>query len=115
MRPQRKLNQARALRRNSTPAEARLWEQLRNRQLNGFKFIRQAKIGPFITDFLCRERKLVIELDGWTHSTSEELAYNARRTAYLQAQGFNVLRFANVEALEGMDTLLVIVSEALNK
>ena len=115
MRDLRKLNQARALRRNSTPAEARLWEQLRNRQLQGFKFLRQATIGPYIVDFLCRERKLVVELDGWTHSTPEELNYDSRRTRYLQNQGYRVLRFDNIEALEGMDPLLVRDLDALKK
>ncbi|MEO6607449.1 MAG: endonuclease domain-containing protein [Aestuariivirga sp.] len=115
MRDLRKLNQARTLRKDSTPAEVKLWEQLRNRQLEGFKFLRQATIGPYIVDFLCREKKLVVELDGWTHSTPEELTYDARRTAYLQNQGYRVLRFDNIEALEGMDPLLVLVLEALQK
>lgn len=115
MRDLRKLNQARALRKNSTPAEVKLWEQLRSRQLEGFKFLRQATIGPYIVDFLCREMKLVVELDGWTHSTPEELAYDARRTNYLENQGCRVLRFDNIEALEGMDALLVLVLEALQK
>ena len=115
MRPKRKLNQARELRKLSTPAEAKLWEQLRNRQLEGYKFLRQAPIGPYIADFVCREKKLVIELDGWTHSTPEELQRDAARTVYMESEGYRVIRFDNAEALEGMDQLLTLVLEALNK
>ena len=115
MRPKRKLNQARELRKNSTPAEAKLWGQLRNRQLEGFKFLRQATIGPYIVDFLCRKKKLVIELDGWTHSSPEELAYDARRTAFLNAEGYRVVRFNNSEALQGMDELLAMIVLELSK
>jgi len=115
MRPKRKLNQARELRKLSTPAEAKLWEQLRNRQLEGYKFLRQAPIGPYIADFVCREKKLVIELDGWTHSTPAELQYDSVRTVYLESEAYRVIRFDNAEALEGMDQLLILVLEALNK
>ncbi len=115
MRAQRKLNQARELRKNSTPAEARLWEQLRNRRLDGFKFVRQATLGPYIADFLCREKNLVIELDGWTHSTPEEIEHDLKRTAYLKNEGYRVVRFDNVEALEGTDQLLVLLLDELKK
>jgi very-short-patch-repair endonuclease len=110
MRDDHKIKEARELRKNSTWAEAKIWEYVRNRQVGGFKFIRQATIGPFIADFLCREKKLVVELDGWTHSTDDEIAYDARRTRYLEMQGFRVLRFTNedcTQATEGvLDTLL---------
>ncbi len=115
MRAKRKLNQARELRRNSTPAEARLWEQLRNRQLEGFKFLRQATVGPYIADFLCRERNLIVELDGLTHSTPDELAHDQRRTEFLNTEGYSVVRFTNDEALHGMDGLLVLILEELRK
>lgn len=115
MRAQRKLNQARELRKNSTPAEARLWEQLRNRRLDGFKFVRQATLGPYIADFLCREKNLVIELDGWTHSTAEEIEHDLKRTAYLKNEGYRGFRFDNVEALEGTDQLLVLLLDELKK
>jgi len=115
MRAKRKLNQARELRKSSTPAEAKLWEQLRNRQLEGFKFLRQATIGPYIVDFVCREVKLVIELDGWTHSTPEEISHDQRRTAHLNAAGYRLLRVTNEEALHGIDGLLTLILEELRK
>jgi very-short-patch-repair endonuclease len=84
---------ARDLRRNSTVAEIKLWQQLQNRQLENHKFVRQFPSGPFIADFACREKKLVIEVDGETHSTPEELAYDKKRTAFLVEQGYAVIRF----------------------
>jgi very-short-patch-repair endonuclease len=78
-------NRARALRSKSSAAEDILWANLRNRQFDGLKFVRQTPIGPFFADFLCRELKLVVEIDGGTHSTDEEIENDARRSAYLQA------------------------------
>ena len=115
MRTKRKLNQARELRKSSTPAEAKLWEQLRNRQLEGFKFVRQATVGPYIVDFLCREQKLVIELDGWTHSTPEEVLHDRTRTSFLITEGYRVIRFTNDEALHGTDEMLVLILEELRR
>jgi very-short-patch-repair endonuclease len=60
-------SRARALRSQPISAEAKLWAKLRNRQLGGFKFVRQAPIGPYFADFLCRERKVIVEVDGGTH------------------------------------------------
>jgi very-short-patch-repair endonuclease len=75
---------ARSLRRTQTPAEARLWSKLRNRGLAGHKFVRQEPVGPYFADFLCRERALIVEVDGAAHSTSEELTQDARRTRFLE-------------------------------
>ena len=115
MRAKRKLNRAREFRKNSTPAEARLWEQLRNRQLEGFKFLRQAPIGPYITDFLCREKSLIVELDGWTHSTPEEILLDQKRSVYLNSEGYHVIRFTNIEAMQDMDELLKLILDELQK
>jgi very-short-patch-repair endonuclease len=79
---------------------------LRNRQLNGMKFARQVSIGPFFADFCCREAKLVIEIDGVTHETQEELASDFRRTAWLEAQGYNVIRFRNEDLMGDLDAVL---------
>lgn len=87
------LSRARTLRRESTPAESKLWQHLRNRQLGNFKFARQEPIGPYIADFVCRAKKLVIEIDGVTHETPEELAHDATRTIYLEREGYRVVRF----------------------
>ncbi len=106
MRDQAKLKEARELRSNSTWPEQKMWEHLSNRQLGGFKFLRQATVGPFIADFLCREKKLIIELDGWTHSTPDELASDESRTRYLNANGYRVIRFGNHDVMESTDGVL---------
>jgi very-short-patch-repair endonuclease len=67
-------NRSRVLRTGHISAEARLWSKLRNRQLGGLKFVRQAPIEPYFVDFLCRERKVIIEVDGATHDTDNEAA-----------------------------------------
>ena len=72
-----------------------MWRALRGRALCGFKFVRQAPIGPYFADFVCREAKLVVEVDGATHSTEEELSHDARRTAFLREQGYRIVRFVN--------------------
>ena len=90
------LARSRALRRDSTDAEKRLWSILQNRKLNGYKFRRQVAIDEFIVDFCCIEGRLIIELDGGHHA--DELArYDEARTKQLEARGFRVLRFWNSE------------------
>jgi very-short-patch-repair endonuclease len=83
---------ARRLRREMTHAEAKLWYLLRDRRFIGFKFVRQAPIGPYVADFLCRQAKLVIELDGSQHVDS---ARDPVRDAYITEQGYRILRFWN--------------------
>ena len=87
---------ARSLRRGETTAEYRLWYELRDNRLNGYKFVRQFPIGPYFADFACRSTWLIIELDGSQHAES---AKDAARTAYLNAHGWSVLRFWNDEVL----------------
>ena len=113
MRDNQKLDVARQLRKDSTQSEARLWEQLRNRLLENTKFRRQAPVGPYIADFLCAEKKLIVEIDGATHSTDTEVAYDHRRTTFLSENGFKVIRFQNVEISEGLDQVLTLITEAL--
>lgn len=93
---------ARRLRRDSTDVERRLWQALRSRQLEGFKFRRQASKGAYVVDFLCIEAGLAIELDGGQH---EEEA-DSPRTAYLRSQGFDVLRFPDNAVIENLDGVL---------
>src|SRR5215216_2343610 len=81
------LERCRQLRRDSTDAEGRLWWILRNRQIAGAKFRRQHEFGPYVLDFYCPERKLVVEADGGQHWEPDEAARDARRTAYLAARG----------------------------
>jgi very-short-patch-repair endonuclease len=113
MRDGQKLDTAKQLRIDSTPAEKRLWVQLRNRQLAKQKFRRQVPVGPYVVDFICLERKLIIEIDGWTHSTEAEVSNDKRRTSYVESQGYKVIRFQNVEIKDGMDEVLTLIAEAL--
>jgi very-short-patch-repair endonuclease len=115
MRDGENLKAAKSLRKNAPLPEQKLWAQLRNRQLEGFKFRRQVPIGPFIADFVCIEKMLVVELDGWTHSTAEELAYDHRRTAFLNSEGYRVVRFDNIESMQGMDEMLTMILDELHK
>lgn len=101
---------ARWLRNNDTEAEARLWNALRARRLGGWRWRRQASFGPYILDFLCREAALVIELDGGQHA--DQLAYDARRTAYLERNGLRVARFWNSAVLEDRDAVCDTILEA---
>ena len=86
---------ARRLRREPTSAESKLWAELRNRQLENFKFVRQEPIGNYVADFVCRERRLIVEIDGATHSTDEEVERDAVRTGSLERLGYRVIRFQN--------------------
>jgi very-short-patch-repair endonuclease len=104
---------ARALRKDATSAERMIWKLLQNRALGGFKFNRQTPVGPFIVDFLCRVRKLAVEIDGETHSSDEELAADARRSAYLRGQGYEIVRFANAQVYENADAVAQAILAAL--
>ena len=101
------LSRARLLRRTSTPMEAQLWEHLRNKGCSGFKFRRQAPIGQFIADFVCYEVRLIVELDGDSHTVRAE--YNAERTAWLEKQGFIVLRFTNAEVRDSPEGVFEMI------
>ena len=80
----RPTNRAQKLRNNATDAERRLWKHLSRRQLEACKFSRQMPVGPYICDFLCHERKLIVEVDGGQHAENKR---DVRRTAFLEAQG----------------------------
>ena len=100
--PSKTLARARSLRGNQTSAEQRLWGYLRGHRLGGHKFTRQTPVGPYITDFLCFEKKLIIEVDGATHGDAHELAYDAKRTAFLEARGYSVFRCNNADVYENL-------------
>ena len=101
---------ARGLRRRQTDAERRLWARLRDRRLLDVKFARQVPIGPYVVDFCCREKRVIVELDGGQHS--ERRAYDMSRTASLETLGYRVLRFWDNEALANTDGVLQRVAEA---
>src|SRR5439155_1700901 len=94
-----------------TDAEALVWSKLRNRAFEGFKFRRQVPIGRFVADFVCYDRKLIIELDGGQHAQSKY--YDEGRTTWLNEQGFRVIRFWNHEALSDWDTVESAIWTAL--
>ncbi len=104
---------AKELRQNQTPAERALWGILRERGLEGLKFRRQYPISIFIVDFCCRERKLVVELDGAVHDTHPQQDWDENRDIYLRQRGFKVLRFRNETVFEEPDSILRQILAAL--
>ena len=113
MRGEAKLILAKTLRLNETIAEKRLWQQLRNRNLDGFKFVRQAPVGPYVADFLCRERHLIVEVDGATHSSDEQIADDKKRSKHLETLGYRIIRLQNIELLQVMDQALTVIRKGL--
>ena len=97
---------AKRLRRDATQAEQILWQQLRNRRLAGLKFRRQMPIGPYVVDFICLEQGLVIEVDGSQHGTQANQMHDEARTAYLNQQGFRVIRVWNNDVLSRIEVVL---------
>jgi very-short-patch-repair endonuclease len=113
----KRLDQARRLRRLQTQAEIRLWSGLRGRRLQDWKFVRQHAAGPFTVEFPCREAALVVEVDGATHSDDRDVEYDGRRTAYLESQGYRILRLQNDDIYhrfdDVMDMILLAVADRL--
>ena len=107
------LRAARALRRNATSAERRLWQVLRRKQVGGFRFRRQVVLRGFVADLACLEARLVVEVDGATHSTDEEVARDLRRTDALSAEGFEVLRFANDDVYRNLEVVAETIAAKL--
>ena len=94
-----------------TDAERRLWWRLRNRQLGGAYFRRQQPIGRYIVDFVCLDRRVVVELDGGQHADNADA--DKDRDRWLEAQGFTVLRFWNPEVMSNLDGVLATVHAAV--
>lgn len=95
--------------------EAKLWYALRNRRLNGWKFRRQCPIDRFIVDFVCHDAKLIIEVDGATHGTTEEQSRDRMRTQTLEACGFHVLRVTNTDVFENLDGVRETILTAIER
>ncbi len=100
---------ARNLRHDRIPAETKLWQCLRNRQLGGFKFRRNQPVPPFIADFYCAELRLIVELDGASHEPHRE--YDESRTVRLERDGHRVIRFLNVDVFDHLDSVLEAILE----
>ncbi len=97
---------ARSLRKNQTAAETRLWGCLRKRSFQDCRFNRQVTLGPYTVDFLCREKRLVIEVDGATHGEGAEVEHDRRRTEFLVKLGFQVFRVDNADVFKNLDAVL---------
>ena len=112
--PSSTIARARSLRRAMTDAERRLWHELRDRRLAGYKFVRQEPVGPYIADFCCRAAKLVVEVDGSQHCESTG---DAVRDARLASLGYRVIRFWNHEIFREMeivkDTILARIEDSV--
>ncbi|WNP35792.1 endonuclease domain-containing protein [Enterobacter kobei] len=103
---------ARALRKNMTSQERKLWYLLRDRRFAGYKFRRQLPLGRFVVDFACWQAKLVIELDGGQHS--ENVDYDELRTLWLARHGWRVVRFWNND-LDNVEGVLMAITAALKQ
>ena len=113
---QKRTARARSLRKVENDAEAALWSELRARRLGGYKFVRQLPIGPYFADFASREANLVVEVDGSQHADSD---YDAKRNAFMNANGWSVARFWNADVLREreavLDTLFAILNGRINE
>jgi len=106
------LSRARVLRKDPTEAEKLLWKRLRYRQA-GVKFRRQRPIGNYIADFVCLEAMLIVEVDGSQHA--DQVAYDTKRTAFLAAAGFEVLRVWNNDVMVRPDSVMEAIYTAVQQ
>jgi len=107
----RNTRKAQKLRTEATPAERQLWRYLSASKLDGYKFSRQIPVGPYVGDFVCRQLKFIVELDGFSHETS--VKRDEYRTKYLEQEGYHVIRFLNEDVFKNLDGVLTVISEAL--
>jgi very-short-patch-repair endonuclease len=105
-----KTGRARQLRHQSTDAERKLWNRLRSRAVGGFKFVRQEPIGRYVVDFICRERSVVIEVDGGQHATDRR---DVVRDRWFADHQFRVLRFWNNDVMSNIEGVLETIATAL--
>jgi len=108
-------DRARQLRRFPTEAEAYLWRQLRGRDFKGLKFRRQLALGNYIVDFVCLERRLIIELDGSQHNAEAHREYDKVRDRWLRSQGFRILRYWNNEVFEEWEAIAEAIWKAVQE
>ena len=108
----RRTSRSRSLRRSGTRAELTLWRHLRDRQLGGFKFVRQEPVGPYYPDFVSRERHLIVEVDGGQHAES---AADRERDLFLTGLGYQVIRIWNNEISENIEGVLQMLRSELER
>jgi adenine-specific DNA-methyltransferase len=101
------------LRKKSTPQEIIFWSRVRAKRFKGLKFKRQYSLGKYIVDFICLEKKLIIELDGWQHKEENQERYDKERTRFLEKLGFRILRFWNNEINDNLNGVFLKIEEYL--
>ena len=109
-----KIIKARILRKNMTDQERKLWELIKNRQFFNYRFLRQYPIGSYIVDFICREKKIIIEIDGGQHNQTNDIIYDKTRTHYLNTKGYTVIRFWNNEIDNNIEGVYLKLKEYFN-
>ncbi|MGH9441565.1 MAG: endonuclease domain-containing protein, partial [Thermoanaerobaculia bacterium] len=106
-------HRARDFRKHSTEAERVLWRELRSRRFRVLKFRRQQRVGPYILDFYCYDRKLAIEVDGGGHANPETRGYDVARAVFLSGAGIRIVRFWNNDVLKSLDSVLAEIDRVL--
>jgi len=107
------LRRCKKLRRNSTPQEIIFWSRARAKRFKGLKFKRQYPIGKYIVDFVCLDKKFIVEIDGWQHKEENQERYDQGRTKFLEDSGFKVLRFWNNEINDNLEGVFLKIEEFL--
>ncbi|HEX5779160.1 MAG TPA: endonuclease domain-containing protein [Xanthobacteraceae bacterium] len=108
-------SKAKRLRTAQTSAESKLWQALRNRKLARWKFRRQHPIDRYVVDFVTLDGKLIVEVDGVTHGSQEEIARDETRTRLLDSIGFRVVRVTNIDVYENIDGVLEMIDRELKQ
>ncbi len=98
-----------------TEAEKYLWRKLRNKQVLGFRFLRQYSVGSYVLDFYCPKVRLAIELDGGQHNEAEAQAYDRRREMFLKSKNISVIRFWNNDVLKNINGVLEVIARKLKE
>ena len=104
---------AKTMRKSLTKAEVRLWARLKGQACEGFKFRRQHPVGRFFADFACSEAKLIVEVDGDAHQGIQAQMYDSERTAFLESQGWAVIRFTNAAVLHETSQVVEQIAQSL--
>jgi very-short-patch-repair endonuclease len=112
--PNTMIGRARHLRKEMTEVEKKLWYCLRRAQL-GVRFRRQCPIGPYVADFACHDPKLIVDLDGGQHSEAERKAYDERRTEWLRAQSFEIMRFWNFQVNQETEAVVEAIERRVQE
>ena len=99
-------DRARSFRKNMTDAENRMWYFLRDRRLNGYKFVREIPFDSYIADFVCRAKKVIVEIDGAQHAEEQAIKYDKKRTEFLEKNGYKIIRFWNSEVFGDINVVL---------